>query len=298
MLASPQSGCRRPGAVAAADALLRTPLAQAWRPEMVLRLGATWASRVVNDWLGGLACPQVLVDPGGTWAAPDRLPSDVVVASPEAVCRAVASAMAPGAGDSWADGWSQAEARAQVAIEAVLRAEARPSEPGVARWLVGAAPAGASVVVSSSMPVRDVEAWSMPRAGVRVLANRGANGIDGVLSTALGVAAARPRGGVVALLGDLAFLYDAGALLAGGRGGHGLDLDVVVIDNQGGGILQLPGPGGQPATGTLRADVGHSAGRRRGRRGPGLRRPRRTDQGHGRFGSRPGRQEPAKASGP
>jgi 2-succinyl-5-enolpyruvyl-6-hydroxy-3-cyclohexene-1-carboxylate synthase len=239
VLASPQSGCRLPGAVAAADALLRTPLARAWQPEMVLRLGAPWASRVVNEWLAALSCPQVLVDRWGTWAAPDHLPSDVVVASPEAVCRAVVGAIRPGAGHGWAGGWSEAEARAQIAIETVLRAERSVTEPGVARRLLGATPAGASVVVSSSMPVRDVESWSLPRAGVRVLANRGANGIDGVLSTALGVAAAGSLGGVVALLGDLAFLYDAGALLTGGMGGPGLDLDVVVIDNQGGGIFNF-----------------------------------------------------------
>ncbi len=251
VLATPPSGCRLagggnvsphllPGAVAAADALLRTPLARAWHPEVVLRLGEPWASRVVNEWLEGLMCPQFLIDRWGTWAAPDHLPSVVVTASPEAVCRAAARAFPRPPRLSWAGVWSEAEDRAQEAIDAVLKAEGGAlTEPGVARWLLGAVPDGASLVVSSSMPVRDVEAWSRPRDGARVLANRGANGIDGVLSTALGVSAAGAPGGVVALLGDLAFLYDASALLAGGRSGPGHDLDVVVIDNQGGGIFNF-----------------------------------------------------------
>jgi 2-succinyl-5-enolpyruvyl-6-hydroxy-3-cyclohexene-1-carboxylate synthase len=232
--------------VATADALLRTRLAVAWRPEIVLRLGAPWASRVVNEWLEDLRCPQVLVDPWGVWAAPDHLPAEVLVASPEAVCRAVAGAVQRGRGP-WTAGWSDAEERAQAAIDGALRAEGSMTEPGVARFLLRAVPDGASVVVSSSMPVRDIESWSRPRAGARVLANRGANGIDGVLSTALGVAAGGSRGGVVALLGDLAFLYDAGALLLGGRGGARPDLDVVVVDNQGGGIFNfLAQAGTQP----------------------------------------------------
>jgi 2-succinyl-5-enolpyruvyl-6-hydroxy-3-cyclohexene-1-carboxylate synthase len=247
VMASPPSGCRAPGAIAAADALLRSSLAREWQPDVVLRLGAPWASRVVNEWLGSLPCPQVLVDRWGTWAAPDRLPGEVVVASPEAVCRAVAGAVPAGRSGAWARQWSLAEAVAQGAIEAALAAEAVLTEPGVARWFLGAAPAGASLVVSSSMPVRDVESWSRPRHDVRVLANRGANGIDGVLSTAMGVAAAGPRGGVMALMGDLAFLYDASALLVGGRFGPGPGLDVVVVDNDGGGIFNfLPQAATQP----------------------------------------------------
>ena len=162
VLASPPSGCRLPGAVSAADALLRGPLA-AWRPEVVLRLGAPWASRAVNEWLESLACPQVLVDPWGAWAAPDRRPAEVVVASPEALCRAVAAAVPPGRQGAWATAWAEADERAQGAIDKALAAEAGMTEPGVARWLLGAVPDGGSVVVSSSMPVRDVESWS--RAG-------------------------------------------------------------------------------------------------------------------------------------
>lgn len=248
VLADPLSGCRTPGSVASADALLRAAAVRQWQPDLVLRLGAPWASRVVNEWLAGLQCPQVLVDPWGAWAAPDRSPGEVVVASPGALCRAVAEradALRAGTPSDWAKRWALAEKLAQGAIDAALTQERALTEPGIARCLVSAVPRGSNVVVSSSMPVRDVEWWAKPRDGVRFLANRGANGIDGVLSTALGVAAGSGGRPSTALMGDLAFLYDAGALL--GASERGLDLDVVVVDNDGGGIFNfLPQASGQP----------------------------------------------------
>jgi 2-succinyl-5-enolpyruvyl-6-hydroxy-3-cyclohexene-1-carboxylate synthase len=252
VLASPLSGCRVPGAIGATDALLRSPAVQGWQPDVVVRLGAPWASRVLNEWLAGLSCTQVLVDPWGTWAAPDHVPGEVVVASPVALCRAVAMAVNGQAGrdgtsrSDWARRWSLAESAAQGAIDVALAREVGLTEPGIARTLLAALPAGGALVVASSMPIRDVEWWGRPRGGVTIVSNRGVNGIDGVLSTALGFAKSRNAGPVTALIGDLAFLYDVGALL--GAASAGVDLDLVVVDNDGGGIFSfLPQAAAQPA---------------------------------------------------
>src|SRR5579863_5855228 len=162
VMASPLSGCRLPGAIGAADALLRSPVVQGWRPDVVVRLGAPWASRVVNEWLAALSCTQVLVDPWGVWAAPDHAPGEVVVTSPAALCRAVANAVRGRAGgrggpsSDWSRRWSLAESAAQDAIGGALVREGDLTEPGIARALVDAVPAGGTLVVSSSMPVRDV----------------------------------------------------------------------------------------------------------------------------------------------
>jgi 2-succinyl-5-enolpyruvyl-6-hydroxy-3-cyclohexene-1-carboxylate synthase len=254
LLADPRSGCRVPAnpVVAAADALLRVAEVAAWRPELVLRLGAPWASKVLAQWLAGLGpeVPQVLVDPWGRWADPERRVGYVLAADPTAVAAALlaATGRAGQAGQAgtagresaseWARQWAAAEQAAQAALdrESARDAPLAMSEPAVARAVVAGLPDGGLLLASSSMPVRDVEWYSAPRQKVTVLANRGANGIDGVLSTAVGAALA---GGAptVALIGDLAFLYDAGAML--GAGDREIALTVVVVDNDGGGIFSF-----------------------------------------------------------
>jgi 2-succinyl-5-enolpyruvyl-6-hydroxy-3-cyclohexene-1-carboxylate synthase len=248
LLADPRSGCRRlaPCVVAAADALLRVPEVTAWRPDLVLRLGETWASKVVAQWLAGLGptVEQVLVDPWGRWADPDRQVGRLVAADPTAVVTAllgaVPSARGEGPSSEWARQWAAAEraAQAELARELGTGADLAMSEPGLARAVVAGMPEGGVLMVSSSMPVRDVEWYSAPRQEVTVLSNRGSNGIDGVVSTALGVGLAGGRDvPVVVLVGDLAFLYDAGALL--GAAGRNLALTIVVVDNDGGGIFSF-----------------------------------------------------------
>jgi 2-succinyl-5-enolpyruvyl-6-hydroxy-3-cyclohexene-1-carboxylate synthase len=247
VLADPPSGSRTPGqlTVAAFDALLRhEAFACDHRPEAVLRLGAAPASKVLSQWLAGSGARQVLVDPDDAWIDPERTATMVARGDPGAWCRAlVAQARAaPGrrpADPSWLTSWAAAEASAQHAIDTVLGRQLEANEPGVARTLAGALAPGATLVVSSSMPVRDLEWYARPRAELRVLANRGANGIDGVVSTAVGVALAS-RGPTALLIGDLAFLHDANGLL--GLAGRGVDLAIVVVDNGGGGIFSFLPP--------------------------------------------------------
>lgn len=235
VLADPPSGARVPSplTVASADTLLRVPGVAAWRPDVVLRLGQPWASRVVATWLAALGdAEQILVDPHGRWPDPERRAASVVRCDVAALCQAVATG--PPVTSEWATSWAEAEAAAQGAIDSVLAAHDEVTEPGLARTVLSAVPEGGTLFVSSSMPVRDVEWYGRPRYGLRVLANRGANGIDGILSTALGAATAGP---LTALVGDLAFLYDIGGLLWARR--RGVDCTIVVVDNDGGGIFSF-----------------------------------------------------------
>ena len=265
VLAEPRSGLRGRGAglIGSADGILRSEgFAGKHLPEVVVRLGERWVSKVVNRFVSRAvergAC-LLVVDPWDRWVDPDREAAVTVRADPTRWAEEVLNLVggpaggAPAAPSPWLVGWQGAEARARAVIAGTLGrgAGAGLTEPSLAHRLVAALPAGATLVVSSSMPVRDVECFAGPRPQpLRVLANRGANGIDGVVSTALGVALAGGPGGgpTVALVGDLAFLHDVSALV--GAEGMGADLTVVVADNDGGGIFSFlpPAEGLDPAT--------------------------------------------------
>ena len=261
VLADPRSGARRlrPGVVGAADAILRSQtFAPHHRPDIVLGLGEAWASKVVNAFLASsieAGAEAIAVDPWGRWRDPGRQTSVFVRADPTLFCLAVAGAVAgsartgpsggraPGGRGGWRSGWEAAESAARTVIDGLGTDAAMGgpggsiSEPSLAHRLFARMPAGSTLVVSSSMPVRDLEAFAPSRHDPpRVLANRGANGIDGVVSTALGVAVAS-SGPTVALVGDLAFFHDVSALVR--AEGMTASLTVVVADNDGGGIFSF-----------------------------------------------------------
>ncbi len=245
VLADPISGLRlrQRAVVGAADAVLRDPAARAaLAAEVVLVVGRPWASRVVAEFVesSGRAGAEV-VAVGEVLDDPARVVGRFHRADPGAFFDRLDPAWS-GRDDRWRDRWERAEALAQRAIDATLVADplasgGRATEPGVARHLFGTLERPSVLFVSSSMPVRDLEWFGAPRPDPpRVLANRGANGIDGVTSSALGVAAGQDAP-VVCLLGDLAFLHDASALA--GLGERRGSCTLVVLDNGGGGIFSF-----------------------------------------------------------
>jgi 2-succinyl-5-enolpyruvyl-6-hydroxy-3-cyclohexene-1-carboxylate synthase len=255
VLADPLSGARHgPAAVSAYDGLLRAPrFAAAHRPDLAVRVGGAPTSKALTGWLDE-SVPQVLVDPAGGWLDPGRSAALRLTADPSALLATVAGRLAagrpapagpdPSPAGPWLGEWLEADRLAREAIDGLLDEWAEPFEGRVARDLVARMPDGGTLVVGSSMPVRDVDAFAAPRDGLRFLANRGLSGIDGFVATTLGVAAAGDEP-VVGLCGDLTLLHDASSLL--GAAGRPRGAVLVVCDNDGGGIFSFLPQAGLPA---------------------------------------------------
>ncbi len=243
VLADPRSGARVPSkfVVAAADSILRDEdFAKKLQPQVVLRFGTLPASKIVNSWLASSGAKQIVITTTPTLADPDQLCALHIVGEIDELCAEMVSARTNEQSKrddfSWLDIWDTAETSAQKSINAALADEPGLSEPGVARALYGLLPEASNLVVSSSMPIRDVEWFAAPRTGLRVHANRGANGIDGVVSTAVGIALAT-RQPTTLLIGDIALLHDVNGLIS--LVSREIDLRIVVIDNNGGGIFSF-----------------------------------------------------------
>ncbi len=206
-------------------------------PDLVLRFGELPTCKPLRQWLATLdQAHQVAVDPVHGWNDPGRIAGAIVRARPAALAEALATAVAePAAEPGWADAWLNAAAAAEEAIGAALDRQPEPTEPGLARALSAAVGDGELVYTASSMPIRDQEAF-LPGgdADVHFLANRGANGIDGLISSGIGAAAASGRPTVI-VTGDLGLLHDLGALAAIGEAHE--PVRIVVINNDGGGIF-------------------------------------------------------------
>ena len=242
VLADPLSGLRtgehdRSRIVDAYDAFLRDTRAVALAPDAVVRFGAAPTSKALNQFLQRQTeAVHVLVDRPGSWRDPNAVTTHAVAGDAALAARALTEALPSRSTDAeWVARWRMRDRAAREALVESALAFADPFEGRVALELQAALPAGAVLVAGNSMPVRDADSFvASDEKRLSVFGNRGANGIDGVVSTALGAAAAGV-GPVTLFIGDLSLYHDLNGLWAAKR--HALDLTVVLVNNDGGGIF-------------------------------------------------------------
>jgi len=208
--------------LASADALNANP------PDVVLRVGGLPTSKAVSTWLATSGSEQILVHRS---RLTDPLGAPLIDISPGEF---VARAPRQHTDKDYLAQWQHLDEVARSAIAAGLNSS-ELSEPGIARTALAAAPADSVLFAGSSMPIRDVDTFAEPRSNVTVIANRGVNGIDGSISTALGIADAGIH--TTVLIGDVSALHDVSALAE--VASAGVPMTIVVINNDGGGIFSF-----------------------------------------------------------
>lgn len=233
ILADPLSGLRagehdRSRVISTGDAIVRIEAMPA-DPEVIIRFGAPMTSKALNRWQANHPhTPCIVVD-----VAEGRDPAGTAATMIQADLALAADALDPApAPPEWAEAWI----RTDQMVRAALEDAPFPSEPAIVQAVAETIPGGANLVVASSLPIRDVDLF-FPKVDrpVRILSNRGANGIDGTISSGLGAAA----GGTptVILTGDLALLHDVGALATAAR--SKLPVTILAVNNDGGGIFSF-----------------------------------------------------------
>jgi 2-succinyl-5-enolpyruvyl-6-hydroxy-3-cyclohexene-1-carboxylate synthase len=236
LLAEPSSGARGgPTALSSYQFLLDcADFADGYQPDVLVSAGRPGLTRSQLALLRRGAARHVVLTQGpGRWSDPARTATDVTGRI------TLRGAPDSPASSPWLRSWLAADATARDAADAVLAADGMLSEALVARDVTAALPPDGLLWVASSMPARDLDRHMLPRADVRVLASRGASGIDGLVSSAIGAALAHQAAGggrAAALLGDLALLHDAPGLILGPAEPRP-DLCIVVVNNDGGGIF-------------------------------------------------------------
>lgn len=240
VFAEPRSSCTGiPHSVAHFDSVVRAIVDDPeFQPEIVLRLGEPPASKVVAQWITASEAVQLHVSRSARIFDPDHSVTMRVNCETEAFIVSLSSRLAdsPTTSSRWLDRWGRASAAAVSAVGDSLSANDAATPVTVARTLASHLRSGGNLVVSSSMPVRNLEWFGGECDQVTVFSNRGANGIDGVVATAIGVAAATGAPTTV-LIGDVALVHDMSSVAC--LASTDLDVTIVVCDNDGGGIFEF-----------------------------------------------------------
>ncbi len=206
-------------------------------PDLVLRFGEMPTSKALRAWLSSLqGCPQLVIDAGFGWNEPTRQAAAMVRADPVKVASVLGVSVEARRDEGWVGAWRAADDAVDAAVAAALAEGLGISEPAVHRGLGSVLVDGELVYTASSMPIRDQEAF-LPTgsAKVRFLANRGANGIDGLVSSGIGAAVASGAPSWI-VTGDLGLHHDSNALAALRHAGS--PVRILVLNNDGGGIFE------------------------------------------------------------
>jgi 2-succinyl-5-enolpyruvyl-6-hydroxy-3-cyclohexene-1-carboxylate synthase len=248
ILADPLSQVRwgihdRKAIVDSYDALLRHErTAQKLAPDLIVRVGGTPTSKALLQYLERQSSAPLIVVAEAQWPDPSLLAEEMVRADPATAFTQLFSIIDAEPRESeWLDRWLDADRIARAALEQFSCSLGEAFEGAAMSDVASVVPDGATLFVSSSMPVRDLDAFAAgDKRAIRVMSNRGANGIDGVISTALGAAAGSRSGGrgpLILVIGDLAFYHDMNGLLAAKL--NRLDVTIIILNNDGGGIFSF-----------------------------------------------------------
>ncbi len=243
ILADPLSGLRFGGHTRVApviggyDGFVNTAMTAEWPdPEVVVRLGASPTSKSLRQYLAATEARQLVVDPAGAWREAEFTATDLVVAEPSRLCGQLSQLIRSAGSAAWRSRWVDADTE-----QAAVSAEYAETlfEGGILSDVVSGLPDPSTLVVSNSMPVRDLDRFGEPTTkSITTVGNRGASGIDGIVSTALG-AAHGTTDEVTLVIGDLAYYHDMNGLLALERAD--VEATIVLLNNDGGGIFhKLP----------------------------------------------------------
>lgn len=237
VLADSRSGCQGiPEAVIYFDSILRhQAFSESYQPQAFLRLGESPSSKVLSQFISGSSAVQIHVGQFDDPFDADHKVSSHITCDPSSFCETLISLIHPTTKMLYLNQWLKADELAEASIAQYQEESVGSlSGPTVSRIVAESLKTSQNLVVSSSMPVRDLEWFGGDCSRFQMFSNRGANGIDGVVATAVGVAIATERPTFV-LIGDVALLHDSSSLVA--LGSRDIELKIVVTDNDGGAIF-------------------------------------------------------------
>ncbi|MCL1631751.1 2-succinyl-5-enolpyruvyl-6-hydroxy-3-cyclohexene-1-carboxylic-acid synthase [Sporolactobacillus sp. CPB3-1] len=206
-----------------------------FKADLIIRFGAPPVSKAIKLWMEQQTCDNLVIDSGGEWRDPVGKATEMIYCDEQYLCSALISKMNKSVNLDWISMWRSVNELTKTVLQ-TIRDEQTLSEEKAFLMLIDWLPEHAHLFVGNSMPIREVDSFLLrQKKSVHIYANRGANGIDGVVSTAVGVALAKQR--VILAIGDLSFFHDMNGLLAAKQ--YQANLTIILINNDGGGIFSF-----------------------------------------------------------